>query len=77
METFFPYIVGVLVGIVVSIIIYFFIKSTLEEGCKHDWKLIRDGDIVRGKTDTVVGFMKVYECPKCKNIKTNKAYIND
>jgi hypothetical protein len=77
METFFPYIVGVLVGIVVSVIIYFFIKNTLEEGCEHDWHLIKDGDIVSGKSNTVVGFMKVYECSKCKNMKTKKAYVND
>ena len=36
--------------------------------CEHKWKLIKNHDIVN-REDSLVGFIKVYECEHCKKMK--------
>lgn len=54
-------------------------ETLMMNKCKHDYKLITEGDIKnlnRYGQEIVVGFIKVYECEHCKDLKTNKVWVN-
>lgn len=63
---------GIFLGIIIS--------NSLTPKCKHNWKLIKSGDIVKRDfygDETVRGWIKVYECSHCKKMKTNKVTLYD
>lgn len=75
MVTFVGWIIGLILGLGIGGLI----ERNLLSNCKHNYKLIKDGDIVnynRRGQQMVVGFMKVYECEHCKKINSKKTYVN-
>lgn len=75
MELIITWVIGLILGAGIGGLIERHLIST----CKHNWKLIKNGDIVnydRRGQEIVVGFMKVYECEHCKKMKSEKNYVN-
>lgn len=70
------YIGGAITGLGIGLLIT---KNSTTNNCRHNYKIIKDGEIVnynRRGEQIVVGFMKVYECEHCKNLKSKKVFIN-
>ncbi len=55
-------------------------KTSMMNKCKHDYKLINEGDICHYDSHNrrvVTGFIKIYECKHCKRLNSNKITLND
>lgn len=64
-------IIGIIAGFVIGYSIS--IGTTLNKGCSHNWILIQDGELFKFNDNldkkVKVGFMKVYECTRCKKMR--------
>ena len=46
--------------------------------CKHDWRLFENGEITRtykNGSKATIGWVKAYECSKCKKMKKEQVDI--
>jgi hypothetical protein len=64
------YVVSFLIGGFLGVVL-----TNLFKGCKHDWCVIRDSDILNERR-LVVGFFRICECKKCKKIKQDTVSLN-
>lgn len=70
------YIIGVIGGAIIGFSIS--IGLPRKRRCRHNWKLIEDGQLFRyskGRPQEIVGFMKVYECTHCYEMKKERITI--
>lgn len=64
-------LIGLIGGFVIGYSIS--IGTTLNKGCTHNWILINDSELFQYNNNMEkkirIGFMKVYECTRCKKMR--------
>jgi len=75
MEIFFYIIGSSIFGIGLGMLI----GQSIKPKCNHVWDKIEDGELFRydsrGERQQKVGFMKVYECQHCKEMRKEQVFI--
>ena len=74
MEILFFIIGGIIFGIGLGIQI----SQSIKPKCNHVWEKIEDGTIhkyVNSNRQQKIGFMKVYECQHCKEMRKEQVFI--